>query len=408
MSIDQNLSQLGRDIGRTVQRVLSEQNFAELKNTIEDVVVRQTNVAVTRANQAVQRAVDKAQRPVQPAANPVRPARPQPRKKQTVAGADNSLWMRLPAVRKRENGWGLAAMLAGIIGAFPTGIVGLVGLISSLGEGNLPAALIFAFSLLLPCLLCVVLAVYGKKRRLRFRRFERYLQVFENKSYCQVSRLAQAVGASEGYVVRDLNAMVRARMFLEGYFDDKKTTFMADFQIYRRYLELRQNLQQQARQREEQRQPQSDMDRALADVQSYLNRLHQLNVAMPMEEISLRLDGLEEIITKIFEYVSQHPEKLSDIRQFGAYYLPTTVKLVEAYQELEAHRVKTTAVNQTKDEILEALGKINLSLQALFDELLEDDLLDVSTEISALQAMLAQEGLSGDGSPFSGRTKEKG
>ena len=43
--MEQNLSQLGRDIGRTVQKVLSDQNFAELKNTIENVVVRQTSAA---------------------------------------------------------------------------------------------------------------------------------------------------------------------------------------------------------------------------------------------------------------------------------------------------------------------------------------------------------------------------
>ena len=139
------------------------------------------------------------------------------------------------------------------------------------------------------------------------------------------------------------------------------------------------------------------MDRALSDVRGYLERLHQLNIQLPMEEITRQLDGLEKIISRIFDYVSDHPEKLPDIRQFGAYYLPTTVKLVEAYQELEEHQMRTAAINQTKLEILEALENINRSFQVLFDQLLEDDLLDVSTDISALKAMLAQEGLSGNG-----------
>lgn len=397
--MEQNLSQLGRDIGRTVQKVLSDQNFAELKNTIENVVVRQTSAAVNYvnqafANQAVKGSADRSQRPVPPAGDHANSSRPRQAPGQAAPSSRVSpLWMRLPSVRRREKGWGMAAMLSGIVCAVPTGLIGLLGVPISLSEGDFAAALTFAVTTLIPCVVWVVLAIYGKRRLLRFRRFERYLQMFENRSYCQVSRLAVAINKSEEYVVRDLNAMVKARMFLEGYFDESKSTFMTDMQSYRQYLELRQNIQQN----EEKRRSQSEMDRALSDVRSYLERLHQLNIQLPMEEITRQLDGLEKIISRIFDYVSDHPEKLPDIRQFGAYYLPTTVKLVEAYQELEEHQMRTAAINQTKLEILEALENINRSFQVLFDQLLEDDLLDVSTDISALKAMLAQEGLSGNG-----------
>lgn len=81
MSMEQNLSQLGRDIGRTVQKVLSDQNFAELKNTIENVVVRQTSAAVNYvnqafANQAVKGSADRSQRPVPPAGDHANSSRP--------------------------------------------------------------------------------------------------------------------------------------------------------------------------------------------------------------------------------------------------------------------------------------------------------------------------------------------
>ena len=67
----------------------------------------------------------------------------------------------------------------------------------SLSEGDFAAALTFAVTTLIPCVVWVVLAIYGKRRLLRFRRFERYLQMFENRSYCQVSRLAVAINKSE-------------------------------------------------------------------------------------------------------------------------------------------------------------------------------------------------------------------
>ena len=102
---------------------------------------------------------------------------------------------------------------------------------------------------------------------------------------------------------------------------------------------------------------------------------------------------MEAVTTKIFAYIQQHEEKIDDIRKFMRYYLPTTLKLVEAYQEFDAQPVQGSRITSIKQEIEDSLDTINSAFEKLLGSLFEDDAVDISTEISALETMLEQEGL---------------
>ena len=75
------------------------------------------------------------------------------------------------------------------------------------------------------------------------------------------------------------------------------------------------------------------------------------------------------------------------------YYLPTTLKLVEAYEQLERHQISTASIEESKKEIHSTIDNINIAFENLFDKLLQNDLMDISADISVLETMLAQEGL---------------
>ena len=77
------------------------------------------------------------------------------------------------------------------------------------------------------------------------------------------------------------------------------------------------------------------------------------------------------------------------------YYLPTTLKLVNAYREFEEQSLQGENIDKTKQEICDTLDTINVAFSNLLDGLFEDDALDVSTDITVLEAMFAQEGLTG-------------
>ena len=79
------------------------------------------------------------------------------------------------------------------------------------------------------------------------------------------------------------------------------------------------------------------------------------------------------------------------------YYLPTTVKLLEAYEEMDAQPVGGTNIQTAKKEIEDTLDTLNVAFEKLLDELFQDTAWDISTDISVLHTMLAQEGLKDDG-----------
>ena len=79
-----------------------------------------------------------------------------------------------------------------------------------------------------------------------------------------------------------------------------------------------------------------------------------------------------------------------------SYYLPTTLKLLQAYQEFDAQPIQGENIRSAKAEISDTLDTITIAFENLLDSLL-NTIMDISTDISALETMLAQEGLTKDG-----------
>ena len=94
--------------------------------------------------------------------------------------------------------------------------------------------------------------------------------------------------------------------------------------------------------------------------------------------------------------MADHPDKLPAIRKFISYYLPTTLKLCEAYYKLDRQDTGLESEQKTMEEILSALDNIDLAFHNLLDDLMENEYMDLSADISVLQSMMAQEGLMDD------------
>ncbi|GFI44061.1 hypothetical protein IMSAGC018_01740 [Lachnospiraceae bacterium] len=83
---------------------------------------------------------------------------------------------------------------------------------------------------------------------------------------------------------------------------------------------------------------------------------------------------------KIFDRVEQDPESVEDIRKLMEYYLPTTVKLLEAYRELSAQPIDGDNIRSSKREIEATLDTLNLAFEKLLDGLFKETAWDVSSE----------------------------
>ena len=92
----------------------------------------------------------------------------------------------------------------------------------------------------------------------------------------------------------------------------------------------------------------------------------------------------------------EHPEVIPDLKKLMDYYLPMTVKLLTAYADMDAQPVQGGNIESAKREIEGTLDTLNRAFEKLLDELFQETALDVSSDITVLQTLLAQEGLTDD------------
>ena len=127
-----------------------------------------------------------------------------------------------------------------------------------------------------------------------------------------------------------------------------------------------------------------------------LNQLRALNDAIPGEEMSDKISRLEAVSAKIFAQAKQNPDKLPQMRKFMDYYLPTALKLLKTYAELDAQGVEGENIRESKQRIEQVMDTLVTAFEAQLDRLFEDDALDVSTDIDVMENMLRADGLTGN------------
>ncbi len=132
--------------------------------------------------------------------------------------------------------------------------------------------------------------------------------------------------------------------------------------------------------------------------QAYLAKIRASNDDIPDAVVSQKLEQTELVLQSIFKRAQEHPEVIPDLEQLMNYYLPVTVKLLDAYEELDGQAVQSESIQNSKKEIEETLDTLNTAFEKLLDSIFKDTTWDVSTDITVLHTVLAQEGLVDD--PF--------
>lgn len=378
---ENNLADLVRKISRSVQQTVNSETFEDIRRTV-DSTVREIRDTVYETVDTVKNTAGRPSAPQQPAV----PYQPKA----------NAKWMKRSAPGKIS---GLLLAVLGAILGTPALLALVITLILLTVKGfNLGAAVAF---LSVGSAACGFLFGSGLRMRRRALRFEIYRQEMRGMSFCSLAHLAQVAGKSARFVVKDVKQMIELGFFPQAHLDAQETCLILDNETYARYLEAeesRKRREEEAQRRRERLQgdPRAEeIEALLEDGERVIRQIRAANDAIPGEDISQKLSRLEEITAKIFDHVEQHPEKLPEIRKFLNYYLPITLKLVNAYREFDSQPVQGETIMSAKAEIQETLDTINRAFENLLDSLFEDAAMDVSTDISVLETMLAQEGLTG-------------
>ena len=140
----------------------------------------------------------------------------------------------------------------------------------------------------------------------------------------------------------------------------------------------------------------AELDKMISDGRKAVSEMKRLDDAIEDEKISADIRRLETICQQIFQQVKADPAKLPQIRRFMDYYLPTTLKLLNAYDRMDATGVAGENITGTKERVESIMGTIVSAFEKQLDSLFGADAMDISTDISVLETMLAREGLAGE------------
>ncbi len=291
-----------------------------------------------------------------------------------------------------------AGILLTVFGAIFLGSFGLAALITLavglakgvLGAGALAVCIVFGtLALGSGAMLGAGCSLSGRAKRLRA-----YAAALRGKTYCAISDLARRVRKPEAFVCKELHRLIARGNFPQGHIDDEQKTLLLTDEVYDQYRALQRQRAEAAAAPAET--PEARLYRETAEQgERYLTAIRRANDAIPGEAVSEKLYRLEDVVRRIFGQVKEHPEQLPELRRFLDYYMPTTLKLVETYEELDGQPSEGENIRKAKAEIEKTLDTINQAFENLFDSLFAHTAVDISSDISVLKTLLKQEGLTG-------------
>ncbi len=260
-------------------------------------------------------------------------------------------------------------------------------------------------------------AVFLRARRslARMKLAGRYLELMDKKTYINTHVLAEMSHRSESQVAEDLMEMIRRGIFPQGHMDREGKCFMLDDQTFKEYLALeqeRRQWQQPAEKMVETAAISTEEEEAalgaelspeerkewlqmLRQGEDCIRQLAQLNLDIPGEVLSLKMDRLEALLREIFGRVKTHPRETKQMQKFMDYYLPTVLRLGKSYREFDAISDPGENIRKAKEDIEAAFDVVNEAFAKFLDQLYQYAAMDIAADAQVLKSMLVGEGLSG-------------
>lgn len=397
---NQDWEALGRNIQEIIDQAINSQDY----RTLNQNITRTVNHAIDVGGEAVRRAMDTAARSVDSAARTMDNASRTARAKRKPVIIDQP--ETLPALYGSTDGK-TAVGIVKIVGGSLLSCFGFLGFLSTVILAIVAGATWVPAIFGLAGLGCGVgLIANGVGGLERVSRFKKYCRTLGSNTHCALEKLARSVGKNVKFVRKELTKMIDDGLFLEGHLDAEGKNLITSHETYRHYeqsrlaLEARKQEQQRLEEAKQAAQPAPSTDPRVREVlergSAFITEIRRCNDAIPGKEISDKISRMETIVGRIFERAQAHPEIVPDLKKLMDYYLPMTVKLLNAYAEMDAQPVQGGTIQASKKEIEDTLDTLNLAFEKLLDSVFEDTAMDVSSDISVLNTLLAQEGLTDD------------
>ena len=325
-------------------------------------------------------------------------------------------WAPLAKAKKRfRSSWGLTASgvvmaAAGGAGTVFFGVPALVSALAPAVAGN-PEVAVTAILGILTAGFATLLG-FGVRNLRRASRLKALQRAVGQREAVGFDDLAARMQVSPKAALAASRTLIKGGYLPEGRIDDENTTLMVTENAYHQYRQFQQSQRQTLAEREAaaaaraaeetaRAAREQDISERLTPEQrafvargrDYVRQMDELNTAIDDAAVSERITAIQDVVGRILARAEEEPAVIAGLDRLTAYYLPTTVKLLDAYDRLEEEPIQGENISSSRSEIEHTLEVLHSAFEKLFDDTYQDLSLDVSTDISVLHAMLAQEGL---------------
>lgn len=334
----------------------------------------------------------------------------------TSAAQQAQQWAPLAKAKKRfRSSWGLTASgvvmaAAGGAGMVFFGIPALVSALAPAVAGN-PEVAVTAILGILTAGFATLLG-FGIRNLRRASKLKALQRAVGQREAVGFDDLAARMQVSPKAALAASRTLIKGGYLPEGRIDDGNTTLMVTENAYHQYRQFQQSQRQTLAEREAAEAARAaeaaaraareqDISERLTPEQrafvacgrDYVRQMDELNAAIDDAAVSERITAIQDVVGRILARAEEEPAIIAGLDRLTAYYLPTTVKLLDAYDRLEEEPIQGENISSSRSEIEHTLEVLHSAFEKLFDDTYQDLSLDVSADISVLHAMLAQEGL---------------
>lgn len=220
----------------------------------------------------------------------------------------------------------------------------------------------------------------GIRGKRRSERYLNYLAYIGSNQKVDLARMAASFDVPVKKLCRDLRRMLAKGILPTGYLD------LAEGKLF--LTEAGYQAPEPA--------PESDPQPEEIQEDDILRQIRQVNDEIPDEAMSAKIDRIEEITGKILAYQKSHPNREGQLRSFLNYYLPTTLKILRAYAQLDAQGIEGENISAAKARIEGMMDQVVAGFEKQLDKLFQDDAMDITSDVQVLENMLKKDGLSDD------------
>ncbi|MBP5167813.1 MAG: 5-bromo-4-chloroindolyl phosphate hydrolysis family protein [Oscillospiraceae bacterium] len=228
----------------------------------------------------------------------------------------------------------------------------------------------------------------GVLMRRAMQRYTAYLAIIGPNEAMEIDTIAKKVGVKRKQAEQDLQKMIEKGYFGDSAYINKELGYIfmssrADEELARA-REAAMQKTREASKKEAVKQNAEAYDQILA-------KIRDVNDRIPDAAMTEKINQIESITQQIFRAVEREPEKRGKIDRFMSYFLPTTLKLLESYANLEKTNIDGKNINQSMRSIEIAMDTVVDGFKHQLDELYKSDAVSIETEIDVLTKMINRE-----------------